>query len=133
MALKDLTVDEVKEHFLRYDLRNDHDFNPDEFEGEYNPEEGDIDWYYWRERLEWYNPRKEQQHDTIPGLGTVTLEKQHGGEGQGDDYYLVFKVVDGDTTRFFKINGWYQSFHGGEYDGPFVEVQKVERMEAFYE
>lgn len=71
--------------------------------------------------------------EPVDGLGTVFLEKQHGGEGQGDEYWAVFKVVDGDSVRYFRIEGYYLSFSGGEFDGPFHEVAPVEKLVVFYE
>ncbi len=69
----------------------------------------------------------------IEGLGTVFLEKQHGGEGEGDDYYIVLKIVDGETVRFFKKPGWYASYDGGYLDGDLFEVKAVERTVTFWE
>lgn len=39
-----------------------------------------------------------------------------GGEGQGDQYYYIFSVSDGETTRTVKVHGWYASHYGGEYE-----------------
>lgn len=40
----------------------------------------------------------------------------YGGEGKGDDYWFVFTVTDGETTRYIKVDGGYASYYGGEYD-----------------
>jgi len=81
-------------------------------------------WYRWDEGLA----------EEIPGLGTVTCVKSGGGEGQGDAYWLVFNVVDtAGSVRWFRMDGYYASYDGGYYDGPFSEVKPVERMVTFYE
>ncbi len=40
----------------------------------------------------------------------------YGGEGMGDEYWYVFTVSDGTVTRSVKVEGWYASYTGGEYD-----------------
>lgn len=53
----------------------------------------------------------------IPGVGTAVFETQHGGEGQGDEYWYVFKLVTADEyPRYFKVDGYYTSYEGGYYD-----------------
>lgn len=64
-------------------------------------------------------------------LGYVVKAEEHfGGEGQGDQYWLVFSVDKHGVIAYFKIDGWYASFHGGEYEDPygFYEVEEVEVM-----
>lgn len=50
---------------------------------------------------------------------TIILEDSYGGEGLGEEYWIVLKVVNGDDTQYFKVEGWYSSF-GSE--GPFSSV-----------
>lgn len=70
----------------------------------------------------------------IPGIGYAIQLDQYGGEDQGTSLWLVFQVTDEDgETRYFKRNGWYQSWQGGEYDGPTIEVQAVEKLVTVYE
>lgn len=69
----------------------------------------------------------------VPDLGTVKLVEDFGGEGQGEDYWMVISITDGYTTRLFKMNGYHVSHDGSYYDGPFEEVKAVERMVTFYE
>ena len=59
-------------------------------------------------------------------------EDQHGGEGQGEDYWIVFSVtnlVDKKDVTYYKVPGWYQSYHGSEleWDNLF-EVKSVEKV-----
>lgn len=56
----------------------------------------------------------------MPGVGTLVYVERYGGEGEGDQYWCIFKVGD----RFFKIDGHYQSYSGGEYDEIYEVVGK---------
>jgi hypothetical protein len=69
----------------------------------------------------------------VPGLGVVKLVENYGGEGQGDDYWMVISVSDGYTTRLFRMNGYHVSHDGSYYDGPFEEVQAKKKMVTVYE
>lgn len=76
----------------------------------------------------------EDDYINVPGLGRVTVVEIFGGEGEGDRYYLVFRVEAEDgTVRFFKMNGWYASHDGGHFDGPFEEVKAVEKTITVYQ
>lgn len=53
--------------------------------------------------------------------------EQHGGEGEGEDFYTVYKFTKGDETVFVKFQGWYQSYNGSEMTGwAFVKPKTVE-------
>ena len=52
----------------------------------------------------------------------------YGGEGKGDEYWFVFTVTDGETTRHVKVDGWYASYTGGEYDQWFEAFPKQETI-----
>lgn len=64
-------------------------------------------------------------------LGPVKVVADLGGEGQGDSISKVFYVED--TDQYFRIDGWWQSHVGGEYDGDFYEVHYQEKMVVVYE
>lgn len=64
----------------------------------------------------------------VEGLPKIELVEEFGGEGQGDDYWVVFKVGD----QFFKKNGWYASYDGGELDGDLHEVFPTEVTRTEY-
>lgn len=67
-------------------------------------------------------------------LGVISYVADYGGEGQGDEYWVVVKIAGHDgTERFFKKPGWYASHSGGELDGDAYEVRPRERMVTFYE
>lgn len=103
MALKDLSVAEVSSLL------------EDFFEEVQNEDiQGPESWYSVK-----YN---ESMPCEVPGLGTLTYTEDYGGEGQGDSYWVVFSLQDAETKRYFKKDGWYQSYAGGELDGDLQEV-----------
>lgn len=57
----------------------------------------------------------------------------YGGEGEGDQYWLVLSVSDGETTRYFRKDGYYASYDGGYLDGDTSEVKPQEKRVIFYE
>jgi hypothetical protein len=57
----------------------------------------------------------------------LQMVEDFGGEGHGDQYWFVFTVTDGETTRHVKVDGWYASYSGGEYDEWF-EVKPEQKM-----
>lgn len=57
-------------------------------------------------------------------FGTIKVEHvdNYGGEGQGDDYWSVFKFTAKDQTVHIRFQGYYASYSGSE----FSEMQRVE-------
>ena len=47
-------------------------------------------------------------------FGTIEISDDFGGEGQGDDYWLVYHFVDHDV--YIKFEGWYASSVGSEFN-----------------
>ena len=78
---------------------------------------------------------KYQDVNDVPSpLGVISYVADYGGEGQGDDYWVVVKIVAEDgSERFFRKDGWYQSYSGGELDGDTVEVKPTPKTVVFYE
>lgn len=73
-------------------------------------------------------PEDEIEYVEFPGIGRIEMVESFGGEGEGDQYWFVFKITDADgNVRFFRRNGWYASFNGGYYDGPTEEVKPAEK------
>lgn len=70
---------------------------------------------------------------TVPDLGTLNVVESYGGEGQGDDYWVVIMLTDDETSRYFKKSGWYQSYSGGELDGELQEVAPVPKVVTVWE
>lgn len=69
-----------------------------------------------------YSRSEEPFSVDVADLGKVTYVDDYGGEGQGDEYWVVFKVGD----QFFRVDGWYASYDGGELDGDVYEVEPQE-------
>lgn len=56
---------------------------------------------------------------------TFEFEDRYGGEGQGDEYWSVYKFSRGDEDVYVKFDGWYASYNGAEFDEwYFVEPQE---------
>lgn len=56
---------------------------------------------------------------------TFEFEDHYGGEGQGDEYWSVYKFSRGDEVVYVKFNGWYASYNGAEFsEWYFVEPQE---------
>ena len=98
--------------------------------------EADKRWRAWRNRFwEFFKEYKAPLWVTVPELGKVRVTEQFGGEGKGDQYWMVFEVDCGcgPDNRFFRIDGWYASYDGGYYDGNLYEVKPVQKVVTFYE
>ena len=65
------------------------------------------------------------------------FEEQRGGEGQGDDYWIVFSVTSlavAGEVFYYKVPGWYQSHNGAELEWDNVfEVKSVEKTVTVWE
>jgi len=52
--------------------------------------------------------------------------EQHGGEGEGEDFFTVYQFTKGNEVVFVKFQGWYQSYNGSEMTGwAFVTPKQV--------
>jgi hypothetical protein len=62
------------------------------------------------------------------------LLDSYGGEGQGDDFWSVYKFTDNRDGEevLVKFEGWYASYSGAEYENCFV-VQPREKTITVYE
>lgn len=76
-----------------------------------------------------YNHSDDPYSKEVPGLGKLEFVDDYGGEGQGDDYWVVFKVGD----QYFRQDGWYASHDGGYLDGELYEVEPVEVTRTEYQ
>lgn len=48
------------------------------------------------------------------GLGKVIVVDKYGGEGKGEEWYSVKHFIDHDI--YIKVEGWYSSYEGAEFE-----------------
>ena len=60
---------------------------------------------------------------------TVSQVDSFGGEGQGDTYYFVYKIVDNDTkeVNYLSFNFYYDSWNGTDFEDV-VQVSPKEKI-----
>ena len=61
-------------------------------------------------------------------VGTAYRVQDFGGEGLGNELWVVFKIGD----RHFRKQGSYDSWEGGEWDGLLQEVEPFEKTVIDY-
>lgn len=79
-----------------------------------NFEFGDVEWdEIWSSAFE--------------DLGDFRVRRadSYGGEGQGDDYWMVLEVEFSDVIKTFEVSGHYASYDGGYYN----DIQEVKAMD----
>lgn len=64
-------------------------------------------------------------------------EESYGGEGMGEHCWTVFSVTkygENFYQRFFRVDGYYASYNGFEWDDPFrwKEVEKAQKMVDYW-
>lgn len=72
--------------------------------------------------------------DNREKIGKWNEVEQHGGEGEGEDWYSVKYFPEHDI--YIKVSGFYQSYSGtdfGDFDDACKEVKPIERKVTFYE
>ena len=57
---------------------------------------------------------------------------KHGGEGEGEDYWSVYKFTHGTDSVYVKFSGRYQSYSGSDYDEWFFVVPKAVEVTQFF-
>lgn len=71
-------------------------------------------------------------NDAFISKGIKTSEvQQHGGEGEGDQYWTVYQFEKNNEIVYVKFEGWYASHYGCEYTG-FVIVQPKQETITVY-
>lgn len=61
---------------------------------------------------------------------TVEYVEQHGGEGEGDQYWSVYKFTKSGESCHVKFDGYYASYNGADYnEWFFVEPKEVMKID----
>lgn len=112
MNLAELSAHDVGVFLVKLSYEQGHNW------GEEDPEEVDYLNYSAISELEtWEN----NGNGVETSLGLLKEIDDYGGEGKGDEYWKVYSLTQGRVTRTFKLDGYWQSYSGGEYD-EFYEV-----------
>lgn len=86
------------------------------------------------EEFSWNEAEDESLGHTwdVEGIGVVILvDSSPGREGGGEHVWVVVRTET--TGQFFRMNGYYSSYEGSEYDGGLFEVTPQERTVTVYE
>lgn len=57
---------------------------------------------------------KKEKPFVYKDLSIYTKEVKGGDEGDGEEHWIVLSVTKDGEESFYKIPGWYQSYHGAE-------------------
>ena len=57
---------------------------------------------------------------------------KHGGEGEGEDYWSVYKFTHGTDIVYVKFSGSYHSYSGSDYDEWFFVVPMAVEVTQFF-
>lgn len=83
------------------------------------------------ETLEWL----ESVDSVETPVGTVFLDDdtERGGEGHGEEIYIIFRLQpnDGGEPQFFRIEGYYASWDGENWDDTDLTEVTREPYEAY--
>jgi hypothetical protein len=63
---------------------------------------------------------------------TTTHEYNEGGEGQGEEYWSVYKFTKGTEELLVKFDGSYQSYNGCEFDSWFFVTPKLVQVTQYF-
>lgn len=85
----------------------------------------------WGSQKDVYTPSDFEGWATPLGI-KAELATHHGGGGQGDQYYAVYKFTDEYETVYIKFSGWYASYNGAEYQD-FSVVTPKEKTVVVYD
>lgn len=72
-------------------------------------------------KFKWYDIADNYFENDNPNLD-VKFEDSYGGEGQGDQYWSVYKVINRSNSndfRLIKFDGYYSSYNGHEWSDYF--------------
>lgn len=79
----------------------------------------------------WEDEDEELILEKLPNV-KHNLEKHHGGEGCGDEYWTVYSFADGTDKVYVQFDGYYSSYSGSDYEEWFfVEPREVTVTQYF--
>lgn len=71
---------------------------------------------------------RDEDRFTSEGIEFRQVE-QFGGEGQGDNYWIVFSSTRDNKTQFWMVPGWHASHVGSELSwAELYEVKRVQKV-----
>lgn len=62
----------------------------------------------------------------------VTTADNYGGEGMGEEYWIVYKFSQGNEEVYVKFDGSYQSYDGSTYDSWFFVTPKQVTVTQYF-
>ena len=66
------------------------------------------------------------------GLNIEYSHVDNHGEGEGEDYWSVYKFTHGTDIVYVKFSGSYHSYNGSDYDEWFFVVPKAVEVTQFF-
>lgn len=80
----------------------------------------------------WDSDEESEFKSKVKLLGIDMESVDHyGGEGQGDEYWTVWKFTKGTEEVYFKFQGYYQSYDGSTYN-EYILVEPKEVLVTQY-
>jgi hypothetical protein len=64
-------------------------------------------------------------------FGPIKTEASYGGEGKGEDWFVVLNFVDHGV--FIRVDGWYTSYDGTDFNKDPYEVVPRKKTITVYE
>lgn len=91
--------------------------------------------FFWSETPE-INSRTDETDVFVNKAKGLNIDYEHvdkhGGEGEGEDYWSVYKFTHGTDIVYVKFSGSYQSYSGSDYDEWFFVVPKAVEVTQFF-
>lgn len=72
-----------------------------------------------------------ENEELLKSIKAVIVESVGGGEGDGETCYRVYKFSNDTEEVYIQFDGWYQSYHGSEYE-EYFEVTPEVRLTTYY-
>lgn len=79
---------------------------------------------------DYYGVQEDRDALTEAGIDVEHVDN-HGGEGEGEDYWSVYRFTKGDDTVYVKFQGWYASYVGSEFNEWFFVEPKQKTITVY--